>query len=283
MAGGIVIERRIPEAPALAVRKRFRGYRPEAEKASKRADVRGSQSLSQIMDAWSACQSYPTHCGDRYDDILSVVRTLRFTAGDVEEFSLALEGFQHEDGFSEKVGFFLSALINSGDGSHYVVHTGHLEEPLWYLGYLNEKNIIVKGDTGDGLGWMMKGGSIIVEGYGGNGTGDHMESGSITVNGDGGHYIGAGMKGGSITVNGDVKVGTGASMKGGSITVSGDAGTESGQYMFKGSITIRGNADIDVGDGMVGGDIILEGDCSSLADNIKGGRIYHKGKLIVDK
>jgi hypothetical protein len=53
--------------------------------------------------------------------------------------------------------------------------------------------------------------------------------------------------------------------------------------MEKGSITVIGDAGNNIGEGMRGGEIHLEGDCSGLSGSIVGGRIYHKGNLIVDK
>jgi hypothetical protein len=288
MAGGIVIEGRVADASVMAARKRFSGYKPEQKRATREAEVKESEALRQMKEAWVSClpllPDIPLLVSDdKYNEIYHVVKTLRFTTRDVEEFILALEGFQHRERFSTKAGVFLSALINVGEESNYVIHTQHLEEPLDCLGYRNEKNIYVKGDAGDGFGLYMRGGIIVVDGYGGNGIGHGMENGRITVNGDAGHYVGVDMKGGDIVVNGSVKVGIGQTMEGGSITIGGEAERELGQFMRDGSIVIRGDAGSSVGEAMEGGVIMLEGRYGSLSVIIKGGRVYHKGKLILDK
>jgi formylmethanofuran dehydrogenase subunit C len=52
--------------------------------------------------------------------------------------------------------------------------------------------------------------------------------------------------------------------------------------MAGGRITIEGNAGKLVGNHMRGGEIRLNGDFVSLGA-VKSGKVYHKGKLIVDK
>jgi formylmethanofuran dehydrogenase subunit C len=52
--------------------------------------------------------------------------------------------------------------------------------------------------------------------------------------------------------------------------------------MKGGVIRILGSTDRDVGFGMIGGEIHVEGAIGSIG-NIRNGKIYHKGKLIVDK
>jgi hypothetical protein len=38
-----------------------------------------------------------------------------------------------------------------------------------------------------------------------------------------------------------------------------------------------------IGHDMKGGEVHFNGDYEGISDEIKGGKIYHKGKLIVDK
>jgi len=64
------------------------------------------------------------------------------------------------------------------------------------------------------------------------------------------------------------------------ITVNGNVGRGIGWEMEGGSITVNGNAGKRVGQGMKDGEIHLQGDYVTLAGDIKGGKIYHKGKLI---
>jgi formylmethanofuran dehydrogenase subunit C len=53
--------------------------------------------------------------------------------------------------------------------------------------------------------------------------------------------------------------------------------------MEGGKITVRGNVGYVIGHCMRGGEIRYEGKYQRLPDTFKGGKIYHKGKLIVDK
>jgi hypothetical protein len=243
MTERIVMKGRTTDAPALAIGGRLKGFGPEEEKASRKAEVKETEAIRQIKAAWKAC-GYNTYKRDdeNYRPILHIVENLQCTAKDLEEFSLSLEEFQHEKDFAEKAGHFLSALINSGKESDYVIHTQHLVTPPDYLGYKNGKNIIVKGDAG-----------LIV--------GSGMKRGSISVRGNTGHWLGGLMQGGSITVEGNAGDGVGYSMK-------------------SGSITIDGNAGYDVGAKMKGGEIHLESNYENIADDIDGGRIFHKVKLI---
>jgi formylmethanofuran dehydrogenase subunit C len=72
------------------------------------------------------------------------------------------------------------------------------------------------------------------------------------------------MKGGELEIEGSVFYRfLGKNMQGGKITISGFAGYEVGHYMK-------------------GGEIHIQGDYGSLG-YIEKGRIYHRGKLIVDK
>ena len=85
----------------------------------------------------------------------------------------------------------------------------------------------------------------------------------------------------NITVDGDVGDTAGAWMTGGSITITGNAGITLGLGMRAGSITVNGDADYHIGRSMVGGEIRIEGGIGKIA--AVQGKIFHKGKLIVDK
>ena len=86
-----------------------------------------------------------------------------------------------------------------------------------------------------------------------------------------------------VTVIGDTGDRLGYCMGGkGEIIVRGDVGDELGMYMTSGKITVLGNAGDSVGLTMDGGEIHLGGGFSSIK-MVLGGRIYHKGRLIVDK
>lgn len=232
---------------ALAMAKGFRGYKPEEEKAVRKVEVVEDKTLGQMKAAWGLVSYDGSGFGQCYEDALAAVKLLNYSTSDVENFSLALAvaQFQDEERFGGKAGLFLSALINNGKDTDYIIHTVHLTLPLYRIGYKNTKNIIVNGDAG-----------III--------GSSMEGGSITVNGNAGNRVGNSMKGGTITVKGDAGAEVGCSMNGGIVTVEGNAGEAVGNYMKSGEIRIGGEIE-------------------SISKLMRHGKIYHKGKLLVDK
>lgn len=97
-------------------------------------------------------------------------------------------------------------------------------------------------------------------------------------------------RGKQITVKGDVGISLGILMKRGEIHVYGDAGPLAGMLLEGGKIYIHGDAYSEVGAVMRNGEIHIDGDIirpnpdSDLINKmISKGKVYHKGKLIVDK
>jgi hypothetical protein len=247
------------------------------------------QTLRQLKDAWLNARwedDTSTSLEGEYQSCLKTVKGIRYTANDVEKFSLALAEFQNEEDFDWKAGVFLSALINNCPDSDFVIYTKHLDGRIDDLGYSNTKNITINGDARDNLGCCMAGGKITVKGNSGAYAGTSMENGEIVINGDSGIWLGFQMKGGKITVNGNAMHMAGRNMENGEIVINGRCGDEVGYYLLGGKITVNGNAGKDVGSRMQGGEIRIEGDYESLAltvsqaHEIKGGKIYHKGKLV---
>jgi hypothetical protein len=281
---GPVTARAPLEPTRTAVGSRFGKFGPEEEKSSRKAEVQETEAVRQMKAAWKAWRYNVVRGADTYyEAVLSIVENLRYTAEDVEGFSLALGELQDEEDFTKKAGLFLSALINNGKDSGYVIHTKHLAEPLILLGYFNEKNIIVNGDGGDCVGFKMENGSITVKGDASSDVGYGIKKGSIIIGGNAGYKVGSNMDGGSIIVGGNAGDRVGYCMTFGSITVNGNAFHNVGWEMKCGSISVKGNAGEGVGIFAKGGEIRLEGDYGGLSEDIRGGRIYHKGKLIFPK
>ncbi|MDD5171998.1 MAG: hypothetical protein PHF60_03090 [Candidatus ainarchaeum sp.] len=260
----------VPNVPALAMAKGFTKYKPEEEKAVRKAEVEENETLRQLKAAWKAVEYARNqrrripdyswqHC---YEKASELAKQVDYSAEDVERFSIALAEFQGEEEFSEKAGLFLSALINNGKDSDYVIHTEHLGEGIHRIGWMNTKNIIVKGDVSES-GRDMADGELIVRGNARNGLGVRMEGGRITVKGDSCGLAGYGMQGGAIIVEGNAADSVGLRMEGGTITVKGNAGKEIGQLMNGGEIHIEGKFK-DVG-------------------NVIHGKIFHKGVKIIDR
>jgi hypothetical protein len=85
-----------------------------------------------------------------------------------------------------------------------------------------------------------------------------------------------------LIVHGSLGVMTAISMEGGNLIVKGDVENHCGFYMKGGRVIIEGNAHYFVGERMKGGEIHVGGEIGSIGD-VKAGKIFHKGRLIVDK
>jgi hypothetical protein len=273
---------RKPQHPAAS--SRFGDFKPEAERIVRTQDIRSNPATEGMKEAWMAWKEHIDHSSfeKNYVGALGRIRNLEYSAKDVEDFSIAISGFQGHKGFPAMAGAFLSALINNCQGDSVIIHTVHLAELPNALGYLNTKNIRVDGSVGTVIGDGMTGGRIIVKGDVGQWAGDRMKGGDIRVEGNSAGFIN-GLAGGTITVEGNVDSHVGASMTGGSIIVNGDVGDYFGYQMQGGTVRVKGNAGHGVGFTMTGGEIHLDGDSFGLPKDIRGGKIFHKGRLILDK
>ena len=268
----------------LAVSKRFGMYKDEEKKAIRAPEVFENQVLRQLRDAWIKVQwkgEYLEFLDKNYKAALAAIKDIRYTSEEVEMFSVALSEFQDVEDFASKAGYFLSALINNHPESDFTIHTGQFDGRINFLGFWNTKKITVIGDTGRYIGHSMIRGRIVIEGNTAWMVGHGMESGEIVICGDGGNYLGDHMKDGKIIVKGNIGGNPGNSMENGEITVEGNGGIEVGRYMKGGKITVKGNVK-GVG-GLKGGEVHLLGECDEICLLGRGGKIFHKEKLIVDK
>ena len=260
MAGAITKRSEDARVPAIAMANKFSRYKPEEEQVVRKAEVFENRTQKQLKDVWKAC-GYTRLPNADYSRMANALAGLRYSAKDIEEFSLALGGLEGEERFPLKAGVFLSALINNCHEQVFAVHIAHLAEKPDCMGYRNTKQIIVRGDCGNSLGYEMMGGSITVEGNVGHWTGGFMKQGAITVKGNAGHDIGQLMEGGSITIEGDAGQTVGSGMRGGSITVNGDAGSDIGHLMKDGEIRFNGHY-------------------GAISEHMQHGRIYHGQELV---
>ena len=248
--------------PVLAVGSKFAKYAPETERDVRVPEITVDRALARLRKVWDryvrACSLDPNKPGsllsETWDDekdrhpyrlAMILLEDVKYPARAVEQFSILIPEFQGPECFSRMAGYFLTALVNNGRNFDYVLHTKHYGFAVSEIGTQNSKRIIVDGDVG-------------------NLAGTDMRSGRLLINGNADDSLGCAMKGGIIIINGNATEGVGSEMEGGTIIV-------------------KGNADRGVGFRMMGGEIHLEGDYKSLDEDIKGGKIYHKGKLIVDK
>jgi len=264
-------QRRRVEVPALAVSKRFGMYNKEEPQAVRKAqDIKKSEIREQLEKALEKLEYSNVSLANQdkeernYTNALKAIEGLSITAKDVESFTVGVLPlvFQRWD-FGYKAGFLLSALINTCKELDFTIHTQHIDTLLKYLGHQNCKNVSVNGNVGGMLGCEMR-------------------QGSITVMGDVAELVGTMMSGGCIIVEGDAGGLVGVYMKKGVIIIKGNAGHGLGELMAGGIIVVEGNADYNVGHNICGGEIHVEGEIGSIG-NVIHGKIYHKGKLIVDK
>jgi hypothetical protein len=187
---------------------------------------------------------------------------IKYNSKEIETFSLLIPKYQNFEGFNSYAGLFLSALITKSEDNDFIVHTKTLENPPILIGYRNSKNIVIKGNAGSYLGRSMKKGRIIAEGNVESNVGHNMEEGLIEIIGDSNTCAGWSMKGGKIIIRGSSK-------------------NFLGFYMTRGEIIVNSNVEGFTAPCMNGGEIHLNGDYGTIPKDIKGGNIYHKGKLII--
>ncbi|MDD5172128.1 MAG: hypothetical protein PHF60_03775 [Candidatus ainarchaeum sp.] len=211
--------------PALAIADRFSRYQPETEQPVRAIDAKEDKALTQLKDAWRRFKVYrDTIDHDMvtrlYRRATKSIKDCKYTAADVEKFSLALGEFKDEKAFGDKAGVFLSALVNKGRAKNYTIRTAHLDDVNW-LCYANRKNVTIIGNIHECFANEMRSGRVVV-------CGDAFDVGSL--------------KGGTIVIRGDVDAISGP-LSGGNITIWGHV-NELGiviDYEWKNcTITIKG-------------------------------------------
>ncbi len=238
---------------------------PEIEHDVRIAKVEINPQLEELCAVWRRIKvADAVYIAHYYSMIRDAAGGLRYSAKDVETFSIALSAYQRDGWFPYKAGLFLSALINISKEDEFVIHTTHLAEPVHYLGIYNTKRISVHGDAGMYAGNLMKSGTMIVDGNTDFRLGCDMKGGCIILKGDTGNEVGSRMADGSIVVEGNAHDFVGAYMDGGEITIGGNT-RGLGHHMRGGRISINGNFEF-----------ISTGQMIS-------GKIFHKGELIVEK
>lgn len=199
----------------------FSRYNPEIQQPVRQVEVKEDETLRQLKEAWRSITFDVFYIGSVYpkfyDKVFNAVKNIHYSARDVENFSIALAEFQDEEGFVDKSGYFLSALINNSSDSDFVVHTAHLQYKVNFLGYENTKNITIEGDVGRFLGNQIISGNISINGNTGRWVGAEMRGGNIRVKGNTGLYPGCNMKGGEIHIEGTIKGFVPTHSKGGKI------------------------------------------------------------------
>jgi hypothetical protein len=287
----------------MAARKRFGHFKKEEQRAIRTPEVTEIKGLKQLTAAWHRfVKEGPANSGeDRIHAFAErICSGFDATPELVERLSLVIQDGKMFRDFGSAMGIFLGALINISNGDSFRIHSSQAY-PISHIAYKSGKNVIVEGDVIRGVGEKMIAGNVTVNGNVNHIVGKNMSGGVIRIKGNCRNSIGLKMTEGRIIIEGNCRNRVGSTMKGGTVIAKGNAGTSFGSLMEggkliclgnvdkalgynmqSGRIIVKGDAGADVGDGMVGGEIHVYGEIGSIG-NVIGGRIFHKGKLIVDK
>jgi len=194
-------------------------FGPETDEAVRDLKVERTPALDAMMEAWVKTRFLPgvvvalAKPGSRfglidprmeyYKDFSRAVGGLRYDAGDIGRFCVALAASMDEKEFAVRAGVALSVLMNRGPSSEYAICADHLAGRVDSIGYLNTKKVMIVGSVGKDCGMRMKGGSILVRGDAGEYAGMDMEGGLLTIEGYLGACLAPGMKGGEIHIQHD--------------------------------------------------------------------------------
>ncbi len=155
-----------------------------------------------------------------YEKIKEFIKDVKYTSKDITKFVFFLEQYKDRDKFSYKSGAFLSALINESNEDNFDIYTNHLQQAkIDFFGYKNKKNVVVRGNLNDHVGFGMLKGEIKIEGDVENNLCDNMKGGKIVISGNANHFIGQQMTDGVIIVEGSAQGWVGRWSKGGEIRI----------------------------------------------------------------
>jgi hypothetical protein len=227
---------------------------------------------------------------------------LRLSSDDIEQFSLILPEFEKDPQFTNIAGPFLMGLASCTIDRDIRIHLENLDSAVGGVVGVVSKTVTFVGDVFD-AGGEMRSGTLVIEGDV-ESLAHYMHGGKIVAKKGTPDRTGEGMDGGEIEIYGNAGYCVGNMMKGGAIRIFGNAadylGGETYAALYRpelgknpwnhtphpgmegGIITIEGDAGKMVGNMMRGGEIHLNGNYESIGD-VWGGRIFHKGRLIVDK
>jgi hypothetical protein len=249
---GRQITRRGPDPDStLNASRRFSGYKKESPKRIGTPAVKQDRNFQKILRAWERADKVLTNkfLGEPYEmpDLIYEV-----TLGFLDNIAISAKAIERFSIYLSdidvknedlKVGMFISALISQSKGKRFRLNT---------------------------RGWGFD--KLTLLGY--------RNTKRLTIHGDAGERFGNEMSEGIIIVNGDASLDLGEEMGGGTIIINGN-------------VMLRLECETTIGRQMTGGEIHINGNVyqdaeliRSIEENVgevKGGRIYHKGKLIVDK
>jgi len=295
----------------LAAGSKFGKYKPEIERDVRKVEIVRDRKMQKILRLWKTIQ-YDSAGNDEHGDAYNqgvangyrlgfvhmieiMAKRIGHGAAEVGSFALMLPEIKEAElegvsaprspymghKFGERAGLFLSALINSSRDSEHVICLVHMDFLIDYLGCGNRKKLTVIGDVGKALGCHMSDGEIIVEGNAKNVAATFMCGGKILVKGNVGDNLGYYMCDGEVVVEGDADYQVASDMEGGKITVKGNHSSSNCAGMTGGEVHFEGEEDPSIAEGDFG---VVSNDMDDTWHVDSGPiKIYHKGKLIVDK
>ncbi len=272
-------ERRISRA---ATSSRFGGFKAETEKQIRNSHVQSDSVQELIFSKWKEFKGSARYDWEDYPKLVVLLNGIGATPKDVEMFSLALAQIEDEQGFYQKAGLFLSALVNTSHDMEFVIHTTHLKNPIDYLGYHNKKRLTIEGHAGGWAGGHMSKGAFIVNGNSGWFTCHDMESGYAEIQGNVGISSASRAAGGAIIIHGDASASSehcfADDLRGGLVILKGSCKKDAGNNMAKGTLVIEGDVGSGLGCYMRGGMIISKGNAGrGVGSSMEGGKIYLLG------
>ncbi len=108
---------------------------------------------------------------------------LVYTSKDIESFLVEMKRLEDHPGFVQS-GLFLSVLINACKESDFKVSTVIFDKEIHRIGYINEKNIHIKGNLGSYAFDRMSKGKVLIDGNVRSDFSGTLRGGVLEVNGE---------------------------------------------------------------------------------------------------
>ncbi|MFH0860834.1 MAG: hypothetical protein V1921_06500 [Candidatus Altiarchaeota archaeon] len=177
---------------------------------------------------------------DVYDSMLKDTKQFNVSSEELQMMHWRLEeAYGGGEWYAENAGIYLTTLMQNSNQRRFVIEPV-IPLDFFGMGLSGDKEVLVKGDVGDNLGFRMEDGRITVEGKAADYTGWLLKGGELMITGDAGELLGFMMEKGSIAVGGSVTDYLGKEMKDGKITVRGNAGRDVAEDSRGGVILIGG-------------------------------------------
>jgi hypothetical protein len=206
--------------------RRFGHYRKEDVKKQRERHVERDRQLEKVLRAWKRYHevSYSDLFENMHDHERTHIEiTLGFTENleasprTINKFLVQVLSEEMHMGDLDVLGMFTSGLVSTSQRNIVSLRLAETASRIMGLGIWGDRHVDLKGDLGIEIGRLMSAGRMTIEGDTLEGLGDQMTGGTIILNGNviiqpdrSGVFVGAGigerMTGGSIIINGDVIV-----------------------------------------------------------------------------